>query len=436
MSLDLSVPVGPSYVSAYGTQVSIYPADSINRTEVWRAPDNGSGAANDGAAVQAAILPPSTTAGVIFVDLLPNDGALRFYKSPTLGAVVVGLATAGILPGAWQTSGASFGPTTAAGATLGTLALPWGNAFVNDITSSSGNLMHPDGAGVAFQVGLTINKTFGTFAIYDLGGANLRVQVAAEGTVSSVAKVLNVGAQGTTPNAASLAWGDSSGWKLRFGTNVSSAFASRFEFVDTGDLNLSTTGTGTIDGGMTRFGGGAGPAQDYDVWSYSSGVSKWRPRFLQTTSTAGAVTAQDNLDATFANYANSNPSLSGTPAAPVSAPVVTPLYTGFIVDMSSYALPANTVYVLDHSTNGGAYTSGKIVCTSSRVVFTQAALNTATTYAFKFKARGGSDSAYSPASAAASTVNTTETNAFGIIIASQISCVYLSAIKANLGQIK
>src|SRR5690349_17799269 len=86
MTLDTTVNVQPTYVSSYGVQVTIYPADSVNRIEVWRAPDNGSGAANDAASVQAAILPPGLISGVFFVDLLPNDGGLRFYKSRMLDA--------------------------------------------------------------------------------------------------------------------------------------------------------------------------------------------------------------------------------------------------------------------------------------------------------------------------------------------------------------
>jgi hypothetical protein len=81
MSIDATVPVYPPLVLAFGNVVTVQPSDATKRIEVWRAPDNGSGAPNDAAAVTCATLPPSPLGGVSFVDPLPNDGALRFYKS-------------------------------------------------------------------------------------------------------------------------------------------------------------------------------------------------------------------------------------------------------------------------------------------------------------------------------------------------------------------
>lgn len=81
MAIDATVPVYPPFILAYGNLVTVQPADSIHRIEVWRAPDNGSGAPNDGAAVVCTVLPPSPLGGVTFADPLPNDNAPRYYKS-------------------------------------------------------------------------------------------------------------------------------------------------------------------------------------------------------------------------------------------------------------------------------------------------------------------------------------------------------------------
>lgn len=81
MSIDATVPVYPPLTLAYGNVVTVQPSDSTKKIEVWRAPDNGSGAPNDGASVVCATLPPSPLGGVVFADLLPNDGAKRYYKS-------------------------------------------------------------------------------------------------------------------------------------------------------------------------------------------------------------------------------------------------------------------------------------------------------------------------------------------------------------------
>src|SRR5438067_790978 len=81
MALDATIPSNPSYILAFGIQVTVFVSDQTVRTEIWRAPDNGSGAPNDAAAVVATVLPPSPLGGTTFVDTLPNDNAKRYYKS-------------------------------------------------------------------------------------------------------------------------------------------------------------------------------------------------------------------------------------------------------------------------------------------------------------------------------------------------------------------
>lgn len=59
---------------------------------------------------------------------------------------------------------------------------------------------------------------------------------------------MHLGAGGTTPNVASITWGDSTGRFLNFGTISAGAFAVRFQFDDRGKLLLPTTGS---TGGLT-----------------------------------------------------------------------------------------------------------------------------------------------------------------------------------------
>jgi hypothetical protein len=198
---------------------------------------------------------------------------------------------------------------------------------------------------------------------------------------------------------------------------------------------------GVIDGGWTRF-GGSGSVAGYDVLSFDPLVNKWRSRFLQTTVGTGVLNAAANSDGTFSVYAFSVTYNNATPTVPAT-PVVTPIYGGFIIDMTAIP-PSGSSYVLDYEHDAGSYTSGAIVFTSRYLVFQFFSNNsslpfgtTASTFQFKCKGRGKADgtqdSAYSAASAAAAALLTTEVNAFGLIVASQIACVNLAAISADLG---
>jgi len=197
-------------------------------------------------------------------------------------------------------------------------------------------------------------------------------------------------------------------------------------------LDVKMDVLGTFDHTGTRFGGSAGPSPD-DLMSYDATVNKWRPRFVQTQFTSGAAVSQNNTDGTFSTFFNSNPTLSGTPTAPTNAPVTTALYKAILIDMSAYSLGGTQAYVLDYSINGGAYTTNRIISTSSKII--HSSLTPASTYAYKYKIRGATDSAYSPASSAINPSTATEANAFGLIVASQIATAFLSSINANIGSI-
>ena len=222
------------------------------------------------------------------------------------------------------------------------------------------------------------------------------------------------------------------GYSGAFGAGVAKVQirANGLTFFNGGDTQFDVLGT--FDHTGTRFTTGTGPVAD-DVMSYHGGAGKWRPRFLQTSFTSGAATSQNNTDGTFSTFFNSGPALSGVPAAPGAAPVATAMYKAMLIDMSAYVLGGTQVYVLDYSINGGAFTSGRIISTSAKVI--HSSLDPTKTYSYKFLVRGGSDSAYSSASAAASPSSATEANAFGLIVASQIATAFLSSINANIGSI-
>ena len=82
----------------------------------------------------------------------------------------------------------------------------------------------------------------GSYLIVGSGGfAQLRGGYGNVDTLDSAPSRLIVGGGGSSPNAGSLAFGDNGGWKLRFGTRVSGAFAIRHTFVDNGDFDAIGT---------------------------------------------------------------------------------------------------------------------------------------------------------------------------------------------------
>jgi hypothetical protein len=51
---------------------------------------------------------------------------------------------------------------------------------------------------------------------------------------------LNLGGGGSSPNMASIGWGDGTGWKLNLGSYPSFVFTPKFTFVDTGKMGIGT----------------------------------------------------------------------------------------------------------------------------------------------------------------------------------------------------
>jgi hypothetical protein len=193
-----------------------------------------------------------------------------------------------------------------------------------------------------------------------------------------------------------------------------------------GDIYLGTIGKfeGTPTGGLRTD----------DVWSYNG--THWTNRLLQVSFASGDVASALQGDGTRAVYVNTVTSPAGTPTAPTSEQdlVLTPIYKGMIVDASAYgALPANMQFVVEYSINSGSSFTGMPAFTGSKIVHSK--LNLPWGYRYRYKVRGASDSAYSDQTADTLPSSTAETNAYGIIVASQIATDSLSAITANLGEI-
>ncbi|KKK87167.1 hypothetical protein LCGC14_2755950, partial [marine sediment metagenome] len=162
--------------------------------------------------------------------------------------------------------------------------------------------------------------------------------------------------------------------------------------------------------------------------------SKWVAAFLQTQFGPGDGTSQVNGDGTTSAFVYSSPALSGAPSPnPSTAPVITPFHKAILIDMSAYALGANEAYVLDYSINGGGYTSGAIITTGTNVI--HASLTPGSTYAYKFKIRGASDTPYSSATSATNPLNDSSSIAFGTVLAASIVTTNLAAISADIGDI-
>ncbi len=59
--------------------------------------------------------------------------------------------------------------------------------------------------------------------------------------LSGISNYMILGSGGTSPDAAQIIWGDNTGWKLHFGTQVSGTFTPRMTIVDTGNVGIGTT---------------------------------------------------------------------------------------------------------------------------------------------------------------------------------------------------
>jgi hypothetical protein len=200
------------------------------------------------------------------------------------------------------------------------------------------------------------------------------------------------------------------------GVGASSLFYTR------GDLRIADLGT---------FDSTSAPSTDF-ILRYDG--AKWVSAYLHTQFFAGDGVSQVNGDGTTSAFVYSSPSLSGTPSPnPSTAPVTTASHKAIMIDMSAYVLGATETYVLDYSINGGAYTTNAIITTGPNVV--HATLAPGSTYAYKYKIRGGSDTLYSPIAGAINPLSDSSAHAFGIVLAANIVTSNLAAISADIGEV-
>src|SRR5881394_3491360 len=81
MALPAALQPNGAVATDFGIEVRITPANPPSYgVELQRAPDNGSGSPNVGAAATLIILPPLRAGGASYVDLLPPDDAFRHYR--------------------------------------------------------------------------------------------------------------------------------------------------------------------------------------------------------------------------------------------------------------------------------------------------------------------------------------------------------------------
>lgn len=92
---------------------------------------------------------------------------------------------------------------------------------------------------------------------------------------------LNISSGGTSPDRAQIWWGDSTGWKLHFGTRDSSGnFVSRVTFVDSGNVGIGTAApTQKLDvaGNISV----SGTVDGVDISSFKSDVDGRTSKYVQ-----------------------------------------------------------------------------------------------------------------------------------------------------------
>ncbi len=80
MPLPGTFPQEETPMAVYGIGLTIIPGDPSATIEVQRAPDDGTGNPNVGAATTVAEITSYYASGATFVDTLPHDNARRFYR--------------------------------------------------------------------------------------------------------------------------------------------------------------------------------------------------------------------------------------------------------------------------------------------------------------------------------------------------------------------
>lgn len=278
------------------------------------------------------------------------------------------------------------------------------------------------------DIGNTSNRPFhiyagGTVFAAQNTSTTVAFQVGDDLTIDDVDIGNTAGLRGVSDTVkAFLRFGSTNGLQVGFGGSNSTYSANIGKHIFSGDLQIGSLGT--FNSTATA------PTTDY-VLSFDG--TKWVSRNIQLSFTSGDVVASNLTDGTSAALVNSNPTLTGAPGSTPATPTTVAMYKSIKVTMPTSLPNANTVYVIDYSVNGGGFTTNAIIATSNQIVHGN--LNPSSTYSYKYLIRGSSDTAYSTASSAINPSNVAEVNTFGVILASQITSPFLSAINANLGTI-
>lgn len=147
-------------------------------------------------------------------------------------------------------------------------------------TNNTAEIRYNDGGNQRIELG---NGSGGSYVYQNISTGVLTLRGGGESNIGTGASTdLNVGTGGSSPNAVSMVWGDGTGWKLRFGTTVASAFAERFSFLDTGYYRVSS-GVRNFD--MDAVNGRFGMATNHSFDFMTNNTVRW------TVSTTGALVA-------------------------------------------------------------------------------------------------------------------------------------------------
>ena len=225
-------------------------------------------------------------------------------------------------------------------------------------------------------------------------------------------------------------------------TDAYGVYISAMSYGSSNNYAIYTAGAGLVSfgddliiGTLGRFDSTSTPQDGY-ILRYDAGTSKWKSEIFQTEFAQGDVVASIQIDNTRASYVNTVTTPAGTPTNPTGAQdiVLTPIYKGMIVDCSAYgALPANQQFVAEYSINSGSSWTALPAFTGTSIVHSN--LNLPWGYRYRYKVRGATDSTYSDETADTLPNDIARTNAYDVIVASQISTANLAAISANLGSI-
>lgn len=148
-------------------------------------------------------------------------------------------------------------------------------------------------------------------------------------------------ANGTSPDAAQIVWGDNTGWKLHFGTVSGGNFLPRVTMQDQGNVGIgitAPTSTLHVNGTITTTGFRltTAPVSGYVLTSDGTGNGTWQPSntgIAGTVNSAGSITHGSGFTVTNPStgvynvtFSTALPSVSGAVASIVTSYTPSPVY--------------------------------------------------------------------------------------------------------------